>query len=95
LGHGFRRGGKFHPIGERPQGMSLEQLGVTNLNSPSKSVIAKIKRENVDSKGFFEQDSKRVRFQSVKTLASKRNLFQLKGTDPENRIVVKTVKLAN
>jgi hypothetical protein len=95
LGHGFRKGGQFRPITPRSHGLSLEQLGVTNLNSPSKSITDKIKRENLDAQGNFTQDSKKIRFEGVRTLASKRNLFLLKGTDPNNKIVTKTVRLSN
>jgi len=95
LGRGFKKGGKFHPTNGSPHALSLEQLGVTNLNSPSKSVINKIKQQNVDAQGNFSKDSKKIRLEGIKTLASKRNLFLLKGTDPENKIVTKTVRLAN
>ena len=95
LGQGFKKGGKFRPIHARPNQLSLEQLVVKNLNSTSKSVINKIKQQNLDEQGNFTQDSKKIKLQSVKTLASKRNLFQLKGTDPQNKIVVKTVRLSN
>ncbi len=95
MGHGFKKGGQFHPIGSAPHRLSLEQLGVTNLNSPSRSVINKIKTQNLDSQGNFTEDSKKIKLQSIKTLASKRNLFQLKGTDPSNRIVTKTIRLSN
>ncbi len=95
LGHGFKRGNKFIPTDGSPHALSLEQLGVTNLNSPSKSIINKIKEQNLDAQGNFTQDSKKIRFEGVKTLARKRNLFLLKGTDPQNKIVTKTVRLSN
>ncbi len=95
LGRGFKKDGKFIPLNGSPHALSLEQLGVTNLKSPSKSIIDKIKEQNLDAQGNFTQNSKKIRFEGVKTLARKRNLFLLKGTDPENKIVTKTVRLSN
>jgi len=96
VARGFKRHNKFIPTDGSPLALNLEQVGITNLNSPSRSVINKIKEQNLDSKGNFSKDSKKIPLESIKTLARKKNLFLLKGTNPtDQKTVTKTVKLAN
>jgi len=91
MAKGFIKDSKFHPIDKTSSRLHSGQL---NLKSAPKPLIQEIKHQNIDSKGNFTIDNKKIPLEKISIFNLKNKQFILKGTNPSNeKTVTKIVKL--